>query len=160
MRMKTYDFDVILKDVSEVTDESGGCTVRGRLRRWDASLLQRHGLDSFRPGSVVAGRSHSYRGRAGSVGGVPCVQDRVGRELRGVPEGVVAESQVLVLYPDRILRRWATISDEARRNGRSMSPADAWIAATALALGLPVVTHNPGDYRGVAGLTVLTAGNA
>jgi tRNA(fMet)-specific endonuclease VapC len=64
------------------------------------------------------------------------------------------------LYPDGILCRWATISDEARRNGRPISPADAWIAATALALGLPVVTHNPGDYRGVEGLTVLTAGNA
>ena len=30
------------------------------------------------------------------------------------------------------------------------------IAATALAMGVPLVTHNPDDYAGVVGLTVLT----
>jgi predicted nucleic acid-binding protein len=47
--------------------------------------------------------------------------------------------------------------DGARRQGRPIQTADAWIAATALHLGVPLVTHNPADYAGVSGLTVLTA---
>jgi predicted nucleic acid-binding protein len=35
--------------------------------------------------------------------------------------------------------------------------ADAWIAATALALGVPLVTNNPSDYGGVDRLTILSA---
>jgi tRNA(fMet)-specific endonuclease VapC len=64
-----------------------------------------------------------------------------------------------VLYPfDRTLcRRWAEVIDGARRQGRPIQTADAWIAATALHLGVPLVTHNPADYAGVLGLTVVTA---
>jgi predicted nucleic acid-binding protein len=36
---------------------------------------------------------------------------------------------------------------------------DAWVAATALAYGLPLVTNNPSDYTGVAGLTVISEKN-
>jgi predicted nucleic acid-binding protein len=35
--------------------------------------------------------------------------------------------------------------------------ADAWIAAVALQLNVPLVTHNAGDYRAVEKLTILTA---
>jgi predicted nucleic acid-binding protein len=35
--------------------------------------------------------------------------------------------------------------------------ADAWIAAAALQLNVPLVTHNAGDYRAVDKLTILTA---
>lgn len=41
-------------------------------------------------------------------------------------------------------------------SGRPIGPADAWIAATALFLSAPLVTHNPADYGGVPGLTLLT----
>jgi tRNA(fMet)-specific endonuclease VapC len=44
----------------------------------------------------------------------------------------------------------------ARRAGRPIGPADAWIAATALRYGVPLVTHNPSDYTGVPGLSVLS----
>ena len=30
--------------------------------------------------------------------------------------------------------------------------ADAWIAATALAVGAPLITHNAKDYAGITGL--------
>ncbi len=33
---------------------------------------------------------------------------------------------------------------------------DAWMAATALVLAVPLVTHNPSDYEGVDGLTVIS----
>jgi len=45
----------------------------------------------------------------------------------------------------------------ARRQGRRIEVADAWIAATALLFDLPLVTHNPIDFTGVAGLQTITA---
>jgi predicted nucleic acid-binding protein len=43
--------------------------------------------------------------------------------------------------------RWAAIRNESTRKGRQMSSADAWIAATALVLSVPLVKNNPNDYR-------------
>jgi predicted nucleic acid-binding protein len=40
----------------------------------------------------------------------------------------------------------------ARRNGRRIETADAWIAATALLYDAPLLTHNEADYLGVPGL--------
>src|SRR5687768_2352667 len=39
---------------------------------------------------------------------------------------------------------------------RRCAPAHAWIAATALLLDVPLVTHNGAHYRGVEGLRVLS----
>jgi len=62
-----------------------------------------------------------------------------------------------VHYADRALcGLWAEVCDLAHRNGRPIGVADAWNAATALALGVPLVTHNAEDYAGVEGLTVLS----
>jgi tRNA(fMet)-specific endonuclease VapC len=67
----------------------------------------------------------------------------------------------VVIYADRALCHWwAEATDLARRNGRPMEAADGWIAATALAAGVPLVTHNPGDFVGVDGLAVLSAANS
>jgi len=46
--------------------------------------------------------------------------------------------------------------ESAKRNGRPIAPADAWVAATALHLGFPLVTHNRTHFLGVDGLTVLS----
>lgn len=59
---------------------------------------------------------------------------------------------------DALCRLWAEGWTRARRRGRPIEVADAWIAATALALGVGLVTNNPDDYAGVQGLKVLTAG--
>jgi predicted nucleic acid-binding protein len=57
---------------------------------------------------------------------------------------------------DRALCRiWAAVSDEARRAGRPIDIADAWIAATAIALNVPLLTLNRADFAGVSGLIVL-----
>jgi predicted nucleic acid-binding protein len=40
----------------------------------------------------------------------------------------------------------------ARRNGRPIETADAWVAATALVFDAPLLTHDKADYIGVPGL--------
>jgi tRNA(fMet)-specific endonuclease VapC len=57
---------------------------------------------------------------------------------------------------DILSLRWAEAMDSARRNGRPISAADAWIAATALHLGVPLITHNRNHFIGVNGLTVIS----
>jgi tRNA(fMet)-specific endonuclease VapC len=51
---------------------------------------------------------------------------------------------------------WAEAMESSRHNGRPISPADAWIAATALNLGVPLITHNKNHFLGVDGLTVIS----
>lgn len=52
--------------------------------------------------------------------------------------------------------RWAEAMDSARRNGRPIASADAWVAATALHLDVPLITHNKDHFIGVDGLTVIS----
>jgi predicted nucleic acid-binding protein len=60
-----------------------------------------------------------------------------------------------VLYADDDLcRLWGTVREQRRR--QPIGVADAWIAAVALQYGGDLVTHNPRDFQGVAGLTIIT----
>jgi len=52
--------------------------------------------------------------------------------------------------------RWAEISVAAKKKGRPIQTADAWIAASALYYEVPLITHNQGDYSMVDGLTLLS----
>lgn len=54
-----------------------------------------------------------------------------------------------------LCRLWGATMAGARRRGRRIEVADAWIAATALFYNVPLVTHNPSDYAGVDGLSVI-----
>jgi len=66
--------------------------------------------------------------------------------------------QYEVLYADEALcHLWSEVWVQARRKGRPIEVADGWIAATALALDVPLLTHNPADFAGVDGLTILSA---
>lgn len=66
--------------------------------------------------------------------------------------------QQFTIHPfNRLLcQQWAELTVDARRAGRQVQVADAWIAATALQLSIPLVTHNADDYVGIPGLVVLT----
>jgi predicted nucleic acid-binding protein len=57
---------------------------------------------------------------------------------------------------DALSLRWAEAMDSARRNGRPIAAADAWVAATALHLGVPLITHNKNHFIGVDDLTVIS----
>ena len=60
-----------------------------------------------------------------------------------------------VLHSDEaVCEQWAAI--RVARRAQPMPVADCWIAATALAFGLELVTHNPADFRGIPGLAVVT----
>lgn len=55
-----------------------------------------------------------------------------------------------------LCRRWAEVIDGARRRGRPIAAADAWVAATALLLDVPLVTNNESHFASVPGLTVIS----
>jgi len=62
------------------------------------------------------------------------------------------------LLPDvETARLWARIKSAREKKGRPITSADAWIAAAALQLNVPLVTHNARDYAGIQNLVVLTA---
>ncbi len=64
-------------------------------------------------------------------------------------------SRYLVIPSDAALcRRWGTLRARQRASGKTVAPQDAWIAATALRHGLLLITHDPEDFRDVAGLEV------
>lgn len=62
---------------------------------------------------------------------------------------------VVAPYTSETCRRWGQVRYERRR--QPISGEDAWIAATALEHGVPLVTHNPDDFGDITGLQVLTA---
>jgi tRNA(fMet)-specific endonuclease VapC len=53
--------------------------------------------------------------------------------------------------------KWAEVAFAARRRGRPIQTADAWIAASALYYQVPLITNNQSDYSFIQGLTLLTA---
>lgn len=66
---------------------------------------------------------------------------------------------LVVHSEDRICNHWAEATTTAQLKGRPIAAADAWVAATALFLGVPLVTHNGRHYSGVAGLRVISEGS-
>ena len=58
---------------------------------------------------------------------------------------------------DDLCRQWAEVVVMANRKGQPLEVADAWHAATALALGIPLMTHNAADYASIDGLIIVTA---
>jgi tRNA(fMet)-specific endonuclease VapC len=68
------------------------------------------------------------------------------------------EPFVVMRYGRGPCMQWAEVTVAARAAGRRVDCADAWIAATALLAGVPLITHNRNDYPGVPGLTLISHG--
>jgi predicted nucleic acid-binding protein len=67
----------------------------------------------------------------------------------------LARFTVVPSSPD-LCKKWAAVTVAAQSAGRRIECADAWIAATGLLYGVPLVTHNRSDYNGVPGLQVIS----
>lgn len=63
---------------------------------------------------------------------------------------------VTLPHDDETSRVWARIRVERRRQGRPLGAEDAWVAASALRRGLPLVTHNARHFAGVSDLQVIS----
>ena len=61
----------------------------------------------------------------------------------------------VVYADDGLCTSWATLRAGARAASRSLSPQDAWIAATALGLNAPLATNNRGDFEYIQKLRLL-----
>ena len=59
-----------------------------------------------------------------------------------------------LLVDGAVAEAWARLTDETREQKRSRDSNDSWIAATAIAHGIPVVTQDAGFAR-VPGLEVI-----
>jgi predicted nucleic acid-binding protein len=71
-------------------------------------------------------------------------------------ERFVTPRFAVVPHDRAICRLWAEVTNICRRAGHPIKVADAWVAATALHLGVPLLTHNRSDYAAVPGLTVIS----
>lgn len=65
-------------------------------------------------------------------------------------------SFIVVPYDQEVARCYARLLARRQRDGRPISPNDAWIAACAVRHGIPLVTHNARDFRGVESLELIT----
>jgi tRNA(fMet)-specific endonuclease VapC len=61
----------------------------------------------------------------------------------------------VVYADDALCTKWAVIRAQARATGRSLSPQDAWIAATALGLDAPLATNNRSDFEHIQEIRLL-----
>ena len=60
------------------------------------------------------------------------------------------------LVDDALLTAWAEITARLRPLGRPITDGDAWIAATALVLNIPLVTHNWRQFEPIDGLEIVS----
>jgi predicted nucleic acid-binding protein len=66
-----------------------------------------------------------------------------------------------VLHSDSLLcSTWAAVRNESALKGRPIGSADAWIAATAMVLSVPLVTNNPKDYHHLDNLQLVSTAAA
>jgi tRNA(fMet)-specific endonuclease VapC len=62
----------------------------------------------------------------------------------------------LVYADSDVCTIWARVRADARAAGRQVSPQDAWVAATALALNAPLATNNRRDFEHVQNLQIFS----
>ncbi|WP_345326438.1 hypothetical protein [Novipirellula rosea] len=76
--------------------------------------------------------------------------------LGSMPEGTaISRSRPKEIATDRLCQPWAQLRADAKKAGRVIQVADAWIAAAAILLGAPLATHNVRDCLQVVGLELI-----
>jgi predicted nucleic acid-binding protein len=64
------------------------------------------------------------------------------------------KTYLVIPFSPIVCEMWGRI--RAERKSQPIAVDDGWIAATALARECPLVTHNPEDFTGIAGLQIIT----
>ena len=67
-----------------------------------------------------------------------------------------ARSFIVTSVNGTVAEYWGRIRAEASAAGKTLPLTDAWIAATALTLECPLVTHNPSDFASIEDLQVIS----
>ncbi|MDX1972271.1 MAG: PIN domain-containing protein [Candidatus Sumerlaeia bacterium] len=63
----------------------------------------------------------------------------------------------VTIYPDQeTCLYWGDLMNSSRRKGIHLSATDAWIAATAIQLSVPLLTHNYNDFAHLQNLELIT----
>ena len=68
------------------------------------------------------------------------------------------ERFAIMPYDRDLCMKWAEVTVAAQAAGRRIDCADAWIAATAVLIESPLITHNRNVYLGVPGLMLISHG--
>ncbi len=66
------------------------------------------------------------------------------------------EAFVVVHSTLELCRSWGGAMTVARLRGLPILSSDAWVAATALSLSIPLVSNNAADYRGLPDLQLIS----
>ena len=69
---------------------------------------------------------------------------------------IALQNYVVLPFDIDLCRLWGQIRAGCRSAGRPISPQDAWVAATAVRFEIPLVTHNPNDFKAVDGIEIIT----
>ena len=83
------------------------------------------------------------------------LQNNWGLKRRQELENFLLNDYGVIYADDDLCGVWAQVMNQARKTGRPIATADAWIAATALWHGIPLVSHDA-DFSGIAGLQLVT----
>lgn len=81
---------------------------------------------------------------------------RWGPAHRARLEAFLRDYIVIQSAPD-IVENWAGLRADAQRRGYMIERQDAWVAAVALTLDVPLVTHNVTDSEPILPLQILTS---
>ena len=68
----------------------------------------------------------------------------------------VKSRYVVFHVSDALCEIWSDVKRQGRDKGRQIATADAWIAATAIYLDLPLISNNRRDYDAIDGLQLIT----
>ena len=82
---------------------------------------------------------------------------RWGRRRTAELEQYIFRTYTILTIDITTCHLWAEIRGNAYHGGQTISPQDAWGAATALQYRVPLLTNNRKDYQGVDGLSVIGA---
>jgi tRNA(fMet)-specific endonuclease VapC len=68
----------------------------------------------------------------------------------------IEERFAVIESSSQLCRPWAEVREQVKQAGHLIQPSDAWIAATAVLYGVPLVTHNADDFAQVQNLSVIS----